>query len=451
MPARYAAMIAGCALWLMSAAASHAQSAADWQAQQDAAGTKADKILLEASAQKGVLAQFMVLRQAYDSDHSDAFRLIFGQYISWYLSFLGDYPDAVRSFCITQPLQPGDNPSPLTPGSGYSARPALDAIPELAKNDRIVLFNEAHNVALTRSLTVQLLSRLRQQGFDYFAAETLSQTDTGLQTRGYPTDNSGFYTEEPIYADMVRTALKLGFKVVAYEATSATVNSDQRETEQAKNLYHQVFEKDPNARLVVDAGYDHIIESGSYLGGSSMAEHLYKLTHLPMLAVEQTMLYPRPSDDGNHPYYTAVMNSLHPDAPVVFVNAQGKPWTLRAGYDVSVFFPPEKIEGGRPTWLNLGGLRVPRRVSAKYCDDNYPCLIEARYNGEGPDAIPADRLMLELVMMTDNSSHIPVYNSNQGVPTGNLYLRPGKYQLSFSDRYGRTLHREEISVTAPSP
>jgi hypothetical protein len=451
MPTRHAAITTGCALWLLSATAAYAQSAAEWQAQQDVAGAKADHFMLEASAQKGLLAQYVVLSQAYNSDHTTAFRLIFGQYIAWYLSFLGDYPSAVQAFAITQPPQPDDSPSPLAPGSGYSARPALDAIPELAKNYRIVLFNEAHNVALTRSLTVQLLSRLRQQGFDYFAAETLSPTDTGLQARGYPTDNSGFYTEEPIYAEMVRTALKLGFKVVAYEATTDTTNTDQRETEQAENLYHQVFEKDPNARLVINAGYEHIVKSGSYLSGSSMAEHLSKLTHLPMLAVDQTMLYPRPSNDDNHPYYTAVMKTLHPDAPLVFVDAAGKPWALRSNYDVSVFFPLEKIERGRPTWLSLGGLRLPRLVSGEHCLGHFPCLIEARYSDETPDAIPADRVMLEQTPIVESAAHIPVYSSNQQVPSANLYLRPGKYQLSFSDSSGRVWHRENISVGAASP
>jgi hypothetical protein len=435
----------GCVLGLMcTATPALAQSAAEWQAQQEAAGAKCDQIMAQATAHKGLLPQFLVMRQAYGSDHSQAFQLIFGQYISWYLSFLGDYSDALQTFSIAQTAQPNDNPSPLT--GGYTARPALDAIPELAKNYRIVMFNEAHNVAMTRSLTVQVLSRLHEQGFNYFAAETLSQTDTGLQSRGYPTNDSGFYTQEPVYAEMVRTALKLGFKVVAYEATTQTSSTDARESEQARHLYEQVFEKDPHARLVVNAGYDHIVKSGAYLDGESMAEHLYKLTHLPMLSVEQTMLYPRPSSHGDHPYYNDVMRSLRPDSPIVFVNAQGKPWSLRTVYDVSVFFPPEKLMRGRPTWLSLGGLRMEHYVTADNCGGHFPCLVEARYSNEGEDAIPADRMELDLEPLWVSNLRIPIFGSNQAIPSGNLYLRPGKYRLSFSDKDGRVLHREEIAV-----
>jgi hypothetical protein len=435
-----------CMLWLACAASAvHAQSAQTWHAQQIAAMDKADDILAQAHRHKGVLAQYLVMHQAAASDDSPAFRLIFGQYLSWYQSFLGDYPAAMNSFSIAQTPQPDDRPSPLAQGE-YVARPALEAIPELARNDQIVLLNEAHNVALTRSLTVPLLSRLYAEGFRYFAAETLQQSDTGLQARGYPTDGSGFYTEEPIYAEMVRTALKLGFKVIAYEATSDATSADARETEQARHLYESVFAHNPHARLVINAGYDHIVKSGRYLGGQSMAEHLEKLTGAPMLSIDQTAMYPHPLNKGDHPYYTAVMKTLQPDAPIVFVDASGKPWSLRAAYDVTVFFPPEKLERGRPTWLSLGGLRHPHLVSADECHGHYPCLVEARYGNEGPDAIPADRMLLDQLPMMVSISGIAAYSNMQGMPSGTLYLCPGSYTLSFIADGDRVMHKETIVV-----
>jgi hypothetical protein len=440
----------GCLLLACLPATTVAQSAAEWQAEQLAAAAKSDKIMDQANAHKGLLTQYQLMRQAYFSDKSPAFRMIFGQYLSWYESFVGDYPAAVSSFSIGQPAQPDDSPSPLTE-PGYVARPALDAIPELAKNYRIVLLNEAHNVALTRSLTVPLLARLRQEGFDYFAAETLYQDDTALQSRGYPIGKSGFYTREPVYAEMVRTALKLGFKVIPYESDSDADEADKRETAQASNLYEKVFKHDPQARLVVNAGFSHIVKSGPYLGGSSMAEHLYKLSGLPMLSVEQTMLYPHPTHDGDHPYYTAVMQTLRPQAPIVFVNAAGKPWSLRPGYDVSVFFPPVKLVHDRPTWLSLGGLRRPYFVNANNCRMHYPCMAEARYSDEGADAIPADRVVLDQAPLLLSASRVPVFSSSQDVPSSDLYLRPGKYLLSLVDANDEVLYQQDIVVPdAPS-
>src|SRR5215469_10239908 len=127
MPARRIAAVIGCALWMASTATTVcAQSRANQTAEQTAAAQKADKILAEAGTHKGLLAQYLVLRQAYASDNAPAFRMIFGQYVGWYLSFLGDYPQAVRSFSIAQQAHPDDQPSPLNEGT-FTARPAAEA------------------------------------------------------------------------------------------------------------------------------------------------------------------------------------------------------------------------------------------------------------------------------------------------------------------------------------
>jgi hypothetical protein len=264
-----------------------------------------------------------------------------------------------------------------------------------------------------------------------------------LQARGYPVHASGFYTEEPICAEMVRTALKLGFKVIAYEA-GPNASGDEREVEQANNLYRQVFRDDPHARLVVDAGYAHIQESGSFLGGMSMAEHLRKLSGIDPLTVEQTVLYAHTPVEDDHPYYTAVIRQLAPTQPIIFENKAGQPWTLRAGYDVSVFFPPPQLHHGRPTWLRLGGLRMPYSVSAARCLQRFPCVVEARYADESLEAIPADRLVLN----ARPSNIMPGQNvfAVTGSPVGELYLRPGRYKLTYQDESGRASGHADITV-----
>ncbi|HET6806221.1 MAG TPA: hypothetical protein VFH59_12350, partial [Frateuria sp.] len=353
-----------------------------WRALQLQAAGKAEQIMRQAEARKGMLGRYeTMVGAAVAGDGNPAFPVIFGQYLAWYQTYIGDYPNAAASFSMQEALLPGDHPSPLA--SGMQARPAIDAIPELARDRQAIFFNEAHHVPLTRTLTVELLARLRDEGFDTFAAETLYATDDKLASRGYPVEASGFYTKEPVYAEMVRTALKLGFRVVAYES-EADDSGDARERAQARNLYERVFKANPKARLVVDAGYAHIIEQGKYLGGQSMAQHFRKLSGIDPLTIEQTMLVPHPDRSHDHPYYTAAIARLHPAHPLVFIDGNGKPWTLRDGYDVSVLFPPESIRRGRPTWLALDGLRKPYQVTGiGDCREQYPCLIEARYADEG--------------------------------------------------------------------
>lgn len=431
---------------LVATSAVKAQTPAQWRAEQLEASRQAEVTMKDADSHRGLLAQYLAMRLAYVRGKGNAFHLIFGQYFSWYQTYIGDYPAAAASFSISQPPEPGDRPSPLS-GDEYVARPAVEAIPELAKNVRAVFFNEAHNVVLTRSLTVPILARLRQEGFNYFAAETLYQTDIKkLRDRGYPIRASGFYTREPVCAEMVRTALKLGFKVVAYEALS-DATGDAREKEQAQNLYREVFAKDPKARLLVDAGYAHITESGKYLGGSSMAEHLHEITGINPLTIEQTMLVPHPESRDDHPYYTAVMAKLKPQQPLVFIDKNSHPWSLRPGYDVSVFFPVQHLRRGRPTWLTLGGLRQRYTVDADSCHQNFPCLVEARYADENGDAIPADRLLLDPVLMNSASSHR--LDAPKTDSTGDLYLRPGKYNLRYVDSDDHVISRQQITIKDP--
>lgn len=423
-----------------------AQSPAQWRTQQLDASLKSERIMKQANTRKGLLAQYQVMRYAYAADKSAAFRLIFGQYMSWYQTFIGDYPDAASSFSIRQPAAADDRASPLA-GDTYTARPALEAIPALARNYRLVFLNEAHNIPLTRTLTVQLLPGLRKAGFTYLAIETLYQADAALEKRGYPTAESGFYTEEPISAELVRTALKLGFTLVPYEALS-DATGDAREAEQARNIYAAVFKKDPAARLVVEAGYAHIQKAGSFLNGLTMAQHLFKLSGIDGLSVEQTIMIPHPAPEDDHPYYVAIEKKLQPSAPIVFVDAANKPWSLRAGYDVSVVFPAQTLRRGRPTWLALGALRQPLFVSGDRCEEHFPCLIEARYAGEGRDAIPADRMVLDpLPLMPSMGDRI---RQGSAAPVGELYLRPGDYELTALGKDDETLMRQHITVAVPA-
>ncbi len=444
MPSCRAGVMLACALLASGVpGTTRAQSTADWQAGQDAAVRQSQAIMQKAEQQPGLLAQYRILHEAYLGNRNPVFHQVFDQYLAWFQSFLGDYPAASASFSIAQKPQSDDNPSPLS--GGYTARPAIQAIADLARPYRAVFFNEAHNVPLTRTLTLQLLGKLRAEGFNYFAAETLSRSDGALQSRGYPIRASGFYTREPISAEMLRTAIRLGYRIVAYEA-DPDASGDERETEQASNLNRLVFKADPQARLVVNAGYAHIRESGKFLGGQSMAEHFRKLTGIDPLTIEQTVMFPHASADDDHPYYTAVTRKLQPAQPIIFERPDGKPWTLRAGYDVSVFFPAQTLRDGRPTWLDLGGLRRPYHVSALRCLRRFPCLVEARDAGEGEDAIPADRMVLNRAPASLSPGQlIPLA---QAVPSGELYLRPGKYRLSYSHVRGGKTSGEIISVSA---
>ena len=87
---------------------------------------------------------------------------------------------------------------------------------------------------------------------------------------------------------MIRTALKLGFRVVAYEPQGAR-NSDERERGQARNLIERILKDAPQARILVHAGYAHIDEKGAdRVGVTTMAQRFKEATGIDPLTIEQT-------------------------------------------------------------------------------------------------------------------------------------------------------------------
>ncbi len=422
-------------------------SPAEWHAQQMSALDKSERIMRDAQKVKGLLAQYVQMRTADHRDHSRAFQVIFGQYLSWYETFVGDYTGAADSFSIAQTPQSDDGPSPMN--GGYKPEPAAEVILRLAKTRKAVFFNEAHSAPITRTLTIELLPKLRAEGFNYFAAETLYDSDPGLQKRGYSTPKSGFYINEPLYGEMIRTAIKLGFKVIPYDVENAGVG-DPRERAGAQNLA-KIFEQDPNARLIVNAGFAHIQKTGKYLGGSSVAEFFERISKIDPLCIEQTMMIQHARPDQDHPDYTAAIAAYHPKQPIVFVRGKDDVWTLKPRkYDLSVVFPQASTAEDnellhRPEWLTLGGLRVRYPISSDLCQAKFPCLVQAFYAGEGNDAVAADRAMINVV-----DPNAPIEQRmlvNHGNAQSELFLRPGKYRLTASDVNDHMLFSKDIVVS----
>lgn len=411
--------------------------------QQRAAVVRSERIMAEASKRKGLLAQFLYMRDTYSTADDYPFRVIFNQYVSWYQTWAGDYNGARATFSIASAAAADDSESPLH--GGFHPEPAVDVIAKLAKGRQAVFLNEAHSNALTRTVTVQVLEKLRAEGFDTFAAETLYDTDKDLAKRGFPDSSSGFYTEEPVYAEMVRTALKLGFKVIPYEATS-NATGNEREQEQAHNLIAASLKKNPKARIVVNAGFAHIQKAGVYLGGKSMAQHFQRLSGIEPLCIEQTMMTPHLKSNNDHPYYSAIIATQKLTVPVIYVNVDGKPWSLKKeGYDASVVFPPEIYRRERPTWLALDGLRLPYQVSGTFCNLEYPCMIEARYKDEDDTAIPADRAVIELGGHYSVGSD-KLRESTSAVQLSTLWLRPGEYRLVARSKDDRIISRRNATI-----
>jgi hypothetical protein len=367
---------------------------------------------------------------------------------------LGLYNEAVHDFPLKSYIA-ADATLP-TPAE-WKPADAAEVITQLAADRRIVLINEAHHDAHTRQLTLTLLPRLRALGFDYFAVEALSDKDDQLMQRGYPVKDSGTqYLHEPTYGDIVRTAIKLGFTLVPYDADTGPMQD--REAGQANNLYRKVFARDPHARLFVHAGYAHIDKAKGRLGNTApMAMHLQQLTGIEPLSIDQTQF--REQLPGKPDAYQKLIKDFPPNGPTVLVNrTTGRPWSAHPDwYDLNVLLPPADtggVESGyiqplttvrdtdrdhlmlanrlnkqRPDWLTLRNERIPYAIRTTLCKTRFPCVVDAHYVNEPDEAIAADR-----------------YAFMQGDAASRLYLRPGRYRLRAWDIRGKTLSQKIITV-----
>src|SRR5690606_6302236 len=159
--------------------------------------------------------------------------------------------------------------------------PAKDEILKEAARNQIVMFNESHHHPEHRYFVGELLPDLYKLGFRYLALEAFMKPDS-LKIRQFPTSNNGFYLRDPVFANLVRHAISIGYTVVDYESADS-----DRESGQAKNLYERTLGKDKEAKVVVLAGYAHI-EEEPVQNRRWMANIFKELSGINPLTINQT-------------------------------------------------------------------------------------------------------------------------------------------------------------------
>jgi len=346
-------------------------------------------------------------------------------------SFIGDYRAALQYVDRNAPAMPTISKADSLYFLRFRPRNAREYILARAGGERIVMINEAHHVPLHRVFTLSLLAGLYKQGYRYLGAETLSEGDQGLAKRGYPvtsltdyTSNSGYYTAEPQYGNLIREALRLGFTVFAYDAFPDVPPADfarQREVQQARNI-QKILQTDPTAKILIHAGYDHIREDS--LGGSwgkAMAGRVKEFTGIDPFTINQEKLSEKSAPSFENPYYKLV----HASEASVFQNKEGQVFAGPPGtslFDVRVYHPPTHYQYGRPNWLLLNGRRKSRIVNQRDNSLAYPCLVFAyRKEEDSRFAVAAD--IIELRTPQDRTA---------------LILDPGRYLLRFQASNGTT-------------
>lgn len=255
---------------------------------------------------------------------------------------------------------------------GVQALDAVDVIAAAAETSRVVMVNERHHAASDRLLTLSLLAPLHERGFRWLALEALDAADTGLVVRGGPAQHgSGPYLDEPVFAELVREALRLGWHVVAYEEEPADsarfpelAPSPRRDRVQAEHLVERVLRADPDARVLVHAGWAHVHERMTD-DWHPLAAWLHELAGVDPFTVDQAALSERGTRAFEHPLRQAAASlGLLTDAPAVLADANGRPLPVPdVPVDLVVLGARTRQVQGRPAWMAMGGRRVATRVA----------------------------------------------------------------------------------------
>ena len=339
------------------------------------------------------LAPVVTLRENKARYRGSKFWDEFVQTLGTDTSYLGNYQEALAYFDMFLLGRSVNAPNGKTL-TNCVPKDAAMVIGRLAKIRQAVFINEAHHVPQHRVLTRGVLEALYKQGFRYFTAETLTTLDYSLVERGYPViGTTGYYTDEPLYGDLIRKALELGYTVVPYESQSFDETQYERESAQAQNLIDRILKGDPKAKFVVHAGYAHIYEQATP-DWTPMALLFKKRIGIDPLTVEQTSMSEHSAPKFEAAEYREATTDFDFTKPTVF-ECSGKPWVQadpQGLYDLTVFSPRSVYVNGRPTWLSLDGERKPYMLPTDVCRKQLPCLVQARHEGELPNAVPVDQL-----------------------------------------------------------
>ena len=285
--------------------------------------------------------------------------------------------------------------------------PALPALARLVDGRKVVMFNETHGHSNQRAANFLFVRELRKLGFTHLALETLAYdratdhpcrssvlADEQLHARGYALKDTGYYTDDPVFGELVRMALAEGYTLVAYDHSFADPRSPQREQEQARNIAC-VFEESPDARIVVIGGGAHISKApDDRRPPGMMGLRLAAMLDTEPLAISNAVsklegFSPGPANQG---YVTPAIDGGLAGQPYFADSRSGA--ITRRGYDRIAFIPVPEKRSADAGWLRLGGWRVPAPQVPLTCE-SAPCLLEARRVGEDPEAVPGDRCVIE--------------------------------------------------------
>ena len=393
---------------------------------------------------KGYLASIEYLNslnQSFKKEGNPMQKSMYYQALMTYQSFVGNHTLSLAYADSAITYKP-----PFLPKSelsqDFSFTNASEDIIAVCKNKKIVMFNEAHHIPQSRAFMMSMLRNFYLQGFKYIAIESLDGKDSLINKRQYPTQKSGYYVAEPTFGNMIREALKIGFKVYAYDDNSECDKPDdrfycsnKRDSIAADNILKPIIE-DKNAKILVWAGYSHISKTkNDKIMGIRLAKRVEMMTGVEPFTIEQTLFREKSDINFENGFYRLVTEKWNFKSPILL--KKGNEFWVRPEdkgvYDLEVFFPRTEYKNGIPLW--------------QYSKDAMPYYIYFPKNKIIKNEILQVYVKNEYEQEKDNA--VPVLNhfiTETPISDLKIYLQKGNYILLARDISNKVDLTEEISV-----
>ena len=286
--------------------------------------------------------------------------------------------------------------------------PVVPALPGLferikQRNPRFVILNESHVSQRDRAFASQLVAGLQQKGFSVLAVEGIFPNSDVVGPDGFVNSGAGFYTNDPIFSEMLGNAVRRGMHVYPYDAAPRPgAPFQEREQAQAANLA-AIARRHPDAGIIVLAGGSHGSTLPAEDGRARMGFWLQQQGVGEVFSINQTNAHVADSTLISARSCWGLDET--PENPVLL------PESAKAddGFDAYIAHPSGQF---RARTGDLTG-RVP--VQTKLSSTAVrPLLVRAFPEDADPNhSVPFDQFLV----------------TDQGATHAQLFLRPGRYRV----------------------
>lgn len=336
--------------------------------------------------------------------------------LTTFSSFVGDVKNNETSYIDSRHWE-----TDIVEDANYTALDAVSEIARIARAHQVIMLNESHIDPRERLFLSSLLPILKAEGFTYLFIEGLHEEN--IDKRGFPLQTSGFYTSEPMFGNLIRKAIQLGFKLIPYDCNETPCNTiPEREQHQAATIY-ETFKNDPQAKAIVFAGHAHINKDPQK---NWMAHRFKTLSGIDPLCINQSINSEAPQ----------LFHHLrqHINQPVIYKNLKTDTYREFSELnlvDVTIVFPnTEWINDRYATWLlHNGSIPYNLRLADKKYDRTLLSVFKCNeFDQFGALAVPVMNIVL------------------QATTEQKIFLDKGSYYIRVVDLYGQEIHKEKITL-----